>query len=108
MKYLLREVESVRADGPLLRALRALRDALNDLAGRREAGFAQLEAGVARVTVPGLQAGTVVTPGWVKEGGTPGNRLLCNREEYDLEARTAVIRSSSATDTSTVSWVATT
>ena len=108
MKYVLREVESVRADGPLLRTLRALRDALNDLAGRREHGTATLEAGVAVVTVPGLQARTVVTPGWVKEGGAPGTRLLCDLEEYDLEARTVVIRSSSATDTSTVSWVATT
>ena len=108
MKYVLREVESVRADGPLLRALRALRDALNDLAGRRETGMATLEAGVARVTVPGIQARTIVIPGWVKEGGTPGARLLCNPEEHDLEAKTATIRSSSATDASTVSWVATT
>lgn len=108
MKYVLREIESLRADGPLLRALRALRDALNDLAGRRDAGMAVLEAGVARVTIPGLQARTIVTPGWVKEAGTPGNRLLCSPEEYDLESGIAVIRSSSATDASTVSWVATT
>lgn len=104
-KYILPEVEGVRGDGLLSKALRAIRDALNDLSSRREAGTGVLVAGVARVTVPGLQASTVVVPGYETRAGTTGT-LSCSLVEHDIEKKTVTIRSSSATDTSTVSWVA--
>lgn len=104
-RYILPEVEGVRGDGLLSKALRAIRDAVNDLSSRREAGTGVLVAGVVRVTVPGLQASTVVVPGYETLAGTTGT-LSCSRAEYDVQTKTATIRSSSATDTSTVSWVA--
>lgn len=103
--YILPEIEGVRADGLLSKALRAIRDALNDLSSRGEAGTGVLVAGVVRVTVAGLRASTVVVPGYETRAGTTGT-LSCALAEHDIEKKTATIRSSSATDASTVSWVA--
>ena len=105
--YILSEVDRVRGESALTQALKALRDALNDISSRRIAGTAVLVAGVAQISVPGLQAGTVVVPGYVNEAGTPG-RLRCSQVEHDIAAGIATIRSSSTSDTSTVAWIAVT
>lgn len=105
--YILPEVDAARADGIVQRALRGLRDALNDLSGRSTSGTATLQAGVAKVVVPALQTGTLVVVGYVTEAGTPG-RLRCSPAEHDVANKVAVIRSSSTTDASTVAWVAVT
>ena len=106
-KYLLTEVESVRGDGILLRCLRAIRDALNDVSGRSTSGRATLENGAVVVKVTGLQEATVIVPGYARMLGTTGT-LSCSPDEYDVQGKTATIRSTSATDGSDVAWVAVT
>lgn len=105
--YILSEVDAVRANGALFGALKAIRDVLNDLSGRSVAGTGTLVSGVVAVTVPGLQAGTTIVPGYVRPTGTTGT-LSCDPAEYDISRGTAVIRSSSSADANPVSWVAVT
>lgn len=105
--YVLNEVEHARADGAVLRAFRALVRAINDLASRTETGGGTLVAGVSEITVPGLQTGTRIVAGYAVPGGTTGT-LYADPSEYDVDAGTAVVRSTSGTDTSGFSWVAVT
>ena len=106
-RYVLMEVERVRGDAALLEALRAVVRAINDLSSRVQTGDATLENGAALVTVPGLQAGTRLIPGYVRTAGTPGE-VYADSAEFDVARQRAVIRSTSGSDQSRVAWIAVT
>lgn len=104
-RYVLMEVERARQDAAVLEALRAVARAINDLSSRVQVGEATLEDGVVVVTVPGLQAGTRVVPGYVRLAGTSG-ALYVDPAEFDVARERAVIRSTSGSDQSRVAWIA--
>lgn len=100
------EIEACKNDPKLYRALLRFRYVINLLISSVRAGRVTLVSGAAIVPCPGLTTETLVIVTHAQQNGDAG-LLMVDPALYDIRAKTFRIVSTSSTDTSVVSWLAT-
>jgi hypothetical protein len=103
-EILVPDVERVRDQLYLYRALTAIVNGLNALIGNVQAGQATLVAGTTKVSFAGLTPASRITATHARPSGTPGT-LSVDPQKYDLVRKNFTIDSTSASDTSLVTWL---
>jgi hypothetical protein len=102
--FALQEVEQLRDQTYLYRALKKVLLALNLIVGTLTIGTATLVAGTVTVKFSGLTTDSRIVTCHQTIGGTAGH-LSVDTANYNLAAYTFKINSSSASDTSVVTWL---
>ena len=97
------EVDALKNEPKLYRALLRFRQVITLMAGAVSAGRVRLVGGRAMVSCPGLKAGTVVVVTHASHDGSPG-LLLVDTASYSLSNGTFEIISTSTSDESEVAW----
>lgn len=100
------EVEACKNDPKVYRALLRFRYVINLMISSVRSGRVTLVSGAAIVSCAGLTTETLVVATHAQQNGDAG-LLMVDPAMYDIRAKTFRIVSTSTTDASVVSWLAT-